>query len=48
MVQFLAARVALVRDFQEGAKHVALAAGWASAAEAIPKVSFEGVVAHAG
>ena len=47
VMQLLAAGVAAVRDFQEGTEHVALAAGRALAAQAVPEVGFQGVLAHA-
>ena len=46
VMQFLAARVAAVRDLEEGAEHVPLAAGRAFAAQAVPEVGFQGMVAH--
>ena len=42
MMQFLAAHLALVRDLQERAEHVPLAAVRAAAAQAVPEVGFQG------
>jgi hypothetical protein len=47
-MQFLAAHVASVRHLQEGAEHVALATVRAAAAQAIPEICFQGVLAHGG
>jgi hypothetical protein len=41
MMQFLAARVAMICDLQEGAEHMPLAAGRALAAQPVPQVGFQ-------